>query len=334
MRPYVKALILFGYIKRGSTFILLKLHNEVHRGRFYLFISCHSYDFWSVWHWDQERRAHELRRVERLAEAVGRRRGGDEGGGYRVRGLGDGRQRGGGAGQGPVVEEEGQEAGHERDPEEGKGIGELVVAEGARAVLPEQDQHQHREGEGEAQGGRGPEGEGAEDEPPQDRAAGPQRGGSQSQKTGLQPPVLQVGEGRGQVLREDHHVDADQRQRRRGPEPGPSPLAQDEPGKQDLAVTFAALESRALKWNSSQLANIVTTLGADLGICISQDAETIVLIDEKGHIVAGDKLLALMTLLGLVTSTVFVLAFLQGRRRLTPLFSLLLAANRGEMRNG
>jgi mannosyltransferase len=37
------------------------------------------------------------------------------------------------------------------------------------------------------------------------------------------------------------------------------------------------------------------------------------------------RMYALMTLLGLVTSTVFVLAFVQGRRRLTPVFGLLLA---------
>ena len=48
-----------------------------------------------------------------------------------------------------------------------------------------------------------------------------------------------------------------------------------------------------------QLANIVTTLDAHLGVVIDLDAECLVIIDEKGNIITGSQLLALMTLVTL-----------------------------------
>ncbi|MCL5036059.1 MAG: DUF5752 family protein [Chloroflexi bacterium] len=46
-----------------------------------------------------------------------------------------------------------------------------------------------------------------------------------------------------------------------------------------------------------QLSNIVTTLGADLGMLIDMDAERLILVDEKGNSIGGNLLLALYSLL-------------------------------------
>lgn len=57
-----------------------------------------------------------------------------------------------------------------------------------------------------------------------------------------------------------------------------------------------------------QLANIVTTLDANLGVVIDLDAECLIIIDEKGNIISGSLLLALMTLVTLRHGTGSIIA--------------------------
>ena len=47
-------------------------------------------------------------------------------------------------------------------------------------------------------------------------------------------------------MREDHHIDADDGQRRGRPEPGPAPLAEDQPGEQDGDQRLCLLEHEGL----------------------------------------------------------------------------------------
>ena len=46
-----------------------------------------------------------------------------------------------------------------------------------------------------------------------------------------------------------------------------------------------------------QLRNVTLTLGADLGVLVDHDGETCALIDDQGRVIAGNRLLALITLL-------------------------------------
>lgn len=63
-------------------------------------------------------------------------------------------------------------------------------------------------------------------------------------------------------------------------------------------VTFGANRRKHLE----QLANVTTSLGAALGILLDQRGESLALVDDKGRIIEGSRLLALLT--GLVSSVV------------------------------
>ncbi len=58
-------------------------------------------------------------------------------------------------------------------------------------------------------------------------------------------------------------------------------------------LTFAADRARHLQ----QLANVTTSLGAALGILLDQDGESLALVDDRGRIIEGSRLLALLTVL-------------------------------------
>lgn len=58
-------------------------------------------------------------------------------------------------------------------------------------------------------------------------------------------------------------------------------------------LTFASKRRRHLE----QLANVTTSLGASLGILLDQHGESLALVDDKGRIIEGSRLLALLTVL-------------------------------------
>ncbi|HLX26720.1 MAG TPA: sugar phosphate nucleotidyltransferase [Candidatus Cybelea sp.] len=58
-------------------------------------------------------------------------------------------------------------------------------------------------------------------------------------------------------------------------------------------LTFASKRSRHLE----QLANVTTSLGASLGILLDQHGESLALVDDKGRIIEGSRLLGLLTVL-------------------------------------
>jgi mannose-1-phosphate guanylyltransferase/phosphomannomutase len=68
-----------------------------------------------------------------------------------------------------------------------------------------------------------------------------------------------------------------------------------------LNAYFDEAKARALRndaaRNLQQLSNIVTTLDASLGIFVDHDGESLTLVDDKGRVIAKDRLQALITLL-------------------------------------
>jgi mannose-1-phosphate guanylyltransferase/phosphomannomutase len=68
-----------------------------------------------------------------------------------------------------------------------------------------------------------------------------------------------------------------------------------------LNAYFDEAKARALRndaaRNLQQLSNIVTTLEASLGVFVDHDGESLTLVDDKGRVIAKDRLMALITLL-------------------------------------
>ena len=58
-------------------------------------------------------------------------------------------------------------------------------------------------------------------------------------------------------------------------------------------LAFGANRRRHLE----QLSNVTTSLGAALGILLDQRGESLALVDDRGRIIEGSKLLALLTVL-------------------------------------
>src|SRR5207237_7465851 len=102
---------------------------------------------------------------------------------------------------------------------EGEDVGRLVVGEARSAELEQHDQDQDGERQGEAQRGGGGEAHLAEYEAAEHRPTRPEGRRAERIEPRLEATMLEVGEWSLEVLREDHHVDANNGQRRRRPAP-------------------------------------------------------------------------------------------------------------------
>src|SRR6266849_1240742 len=101
----------------------------------------------------QEHGAQQLDRAQGRALSNRRRQREDQKERQRVAQLGDGRQRGRRVGKRQVVEQHGQQAGHEHYAQEARQLADRVTAERGSTFVHEHDHQKHRQGQHEAHGG-------------------------------------------------------------------------------------------------------------------------------------------------------------------------------------
>ena len=121
------------------------------------------------------------------------------------------------------------------------------MPEAAKAALHQDHDHEDRQRQREAQRRHAPERDRTEREPPENRSARPQGGRAEGEQTDLEASVLQRGDGRERIAREQHHVDGDDRYRGRGPKPRAPSLAEHDPRQHDRDQGLCLLQDECLR---------------------------------------------------------------------------------------